>query len=123
MKQEELQNLLNSLDNGLLGSRKEHHWDSSRRMSLRNKTNNPAKGGSLKGRKPVIPSYTSCRKAAERRGQLKPVSAYKEGKLFKTWPCIKDAAKELGCSPSNIRGCVRGAQKTALGMTWKYIDS
>ena len=36
MKQEELQKLLDSLDEGPLGTRKQHHWDNSIRMQYDN---------------------------------------------------------------------------------------
>ena len=129
MDNKELQKYIDSLNKGLLGRRTEHQWDSARRMSMINATDNPAKRPSvkkkLKGRtyseeaKQKISE--SMRKAAEKRGHLKEVAQYTlEGELVRTWSCVKDAAKALGCAPGSIRGCVRGRQKSSQGFIWKY---
>ena len=132
MDNKELQRLLDSLDEGPLG-KPEVYWDRRHNLQLAQQIRNnvsyeqrrawaPNTGKSLNDNMKNKISE-SMRISAELRGHLKPVASYKDGILFKTWDCIKDAAKELGCSPSSIRGCVRGSQKTSQGMTWKYIKN
>ena len=44
----------------------------------------------------------------------------KDGNLIAEYPSIKDAAKKMGTTNSNISHCCRGKHKTAVGYIWKY---
>ena len=49
----------------------------------------------------------------------KPISQYDlNGKFIKNWPSATVAANKLGTHLSNIRNCVTGIQKTAVGFKW-----
>ena len=131
MDRQKIQNLLDSLDEGPLG-KPEVYWDRIRNLKLAievrktyseevKKSWRQNRDQSAINKKSNEARKLTSRKRAEERGQLKPVAAYKDGVLFKTWPCLKDAAKELNANVGNLRGAVNGRQKSALGMTWKYI--
>ncbi len=132
MEQDKLQSLLDSLDEGLLG-KSQAYWTRRNNLELalqvrktfpkeeilswHNKVDRSAMN-----KKTNASRKATSRKRAEERGQLKPVAAYKDGVLLKTWPCLKDAAKELNANVGNLRGAVNGKQATAVGYVWKYID-
>lgn len=42
------------------------------------------------------------------------------GNLIKQYDCAKDAADEIGVSPSAITTCCRGIHKSSKGYIWKY---
>jgi group I intron endonuclease len=43
-----------------------------------------------------------------------------ENNLIKTYSKIRDAAKEMNCSPSSIQDCIQGRAKTCKGFKWSY---
>ena len=51
----------------------------------------------------------------------RPVVALKNGIVWKTFPSIVSAAKELNCNPSLIGHVLRGWDKTARGYEWRYL--
>lgn len=52
------------------------------------------------------------------------VSQYKEdGTYIKTYPSIRQAAKELGIDPKNIREVLNGHQKRAASYIWKKEEN
>lgn len=55
-----------------------------------------------------------------REKQKKKVSAYKNGKLFKTFNSISEAGRFMKVNPSCICGCCKGIYKTCKGYIWKY---
>jgi hypothetical protein len=53
----------------------------------------------------------------------KKVVQYTVGDDFvKIWDSAKIASKELGCTDNNIKQCIYGKTKTAVGYKWKYLD-
>lgn len=54
---------------------------------------------------------------------LKQVNQYSiNGDLLRTFDCVKDAAVEVGCNPTNISACCRGKCKTIKGYIWRYTS-
>ena len=41
--------------------------------------------------------------------------------IIKVYYKIRDAAKELNCSPSSIQDCIQGRAKTCKGFRWEYV--
>lgn len=41
--------------------------------------------------------------------------------IIKIYYKIRDAAKELNCSPSSIQDCIQGRAKTCKGYRWEYV--
>lgn len=58
------------------------------------------------------------------KGRCKPIEAWKNGKLVKTYPSTVEASKELGINRATIRGVLKGKkwQHTAGGYEWKYAE-
>lgn len=132
MEQDKLQSLLDSLDEGSLG-KSQGYWNRVNSLDLARQVRKTfskeeilswqhKKDYKAINKKTNAARKVTARKRAEERGQLKPVAAYKDDVLFKTWPCLKDAAKELNANVGNLRGAVNGRQATAVGYVWKYID-
>lgn len=46
----------------------------------------------------------------------------KVGNLIKTFDCIKQAAEEIGVTPSSICSCLKGRNYTCKGFIWKYYN-
>jgi hypothetical protein len=44
----------------------------------------------------------------------------KDGNVIKTWNCISDAARFIGCRPSSIVNNAKGRTKSLHGFVWKY---
>lgn len=42
------------------------------------------------------------------------------GHFVKQWNCISDAAREIGCQPSQIINNIKGRSKTCRGYMWRY---
>lgn len=51
----------------------------------------------------------------------KPIYQYSlDGTLVKTWDCVSDAAREIGCKPCQILNNVKGRNRTCHGYMWRY---
>lgn len=123
MDHNKLQKLLDSLDEGPLGKRKDYEWDASIRLSTLNTINNPMKkdGHSCKlknGWKPYTKNFE-----LHNAKTSKPIGCYsKEGKLLKQYPSMNHAAKDLSINRSGIRGAIL-RNGTAGGFFWKQLDT
>lgn len=50
-----------------------------------------------------------------------PVSQYRlDGCFVQQWDCISDAARSVGCNPSQIINNIKGRTKTCHGYMWRY---
>lgn len=43
------------------------------------------------------------------------------GNLVKIYQKVADAAREVGCHPASITGCIKGREKTCKGYKWAYL--
>lgn len=43
------------------------------------------------------------------------------GNLVKIYQKVVDAAREVGCDPTSITGCIKGREKTCKGYKWAYL--
>lgn len=53
----------------------------------------------------------------------KAVECYKDGVFIKTYVSTREAAKDVGITPSNITSVIKGRQTTAGGYTWKSLKT
>ena len=147
MKQEELQKLLDSLDEGPLGNRKEWQWDLSLRMQYDNplyrddikeevskkvsktltgrKRKKSSNIKAIKTRKANGYVVTSKHKEKIRQSMLgknsQKVNRYSlDGELLQSYKSIKEASDHINVSKNGIGNACAGRQKTCKGFIWKY---
>lgn len=64
-------------------------------------------------------------KAFKGRESEKRIAVYamdKSGNIFGEWDSITAAAKDIGCSTSEISGALKGKRKTVKGLIWNYCN-
>lgn len=59
-------------------------------------------------------------KGADTPNSVRIIQCAKDGKVIKTWDCISDAARFVGCKPASIVNNAKGRTKTLHGFIWKY---
>lgn len=143
MKQDDLQNLLDSLDEGPLGHKKEYQWEKSFRAILMSQDPEIVKKRSLansiakKGKKRSPRSKTFKEKMSKiaknfstehlnkyNEAKKKPVSQFsKEGILINTYVSLTEAGKQTGIPSTQIKDNCQGRQKTCKGFIFKYLEN
>ena len=131
MKDNNLQNLLDSLDEGPLGKPQEY-WDNLDKLSI---------GRAVRYSKPV-PEETRIKMSKAAKGRInkasldpvarakagatmsKGVIAYKYPDMIKigTYKNNKEASIALDIHPSIVGTVARGKYKQCKGLTFKYVD-
>ena len=51
----------------------------------------------------------------------KPVAQFKDGKIIKVFPSIREVERVLGFQNGNISQCCNGKTKTSYGYEWSYL--
>lgn len=69
------------------------------------------------------PYWTGKRGSNSATGRSVKQIDIKTGKIINIYGSMEEAARELHiASPSNIRGCIIGRQKSCAGFKWKYVE-
>jgi hypothetical protein len=133
MDRDKLQNLLDSLDEGPLGVRKDWQWEraeiarnSNASRSYDNQKEWTKKMLASKKAKGVLtPKHLWDKKVMKKRSESRkvPIAAYhKDGTLFKVFKSTIDACDELGIGRSTLYDTINGRQQTCRGYIWKKLE-
>lgn len=66
------------------------------------------------------PHFNNHPRGANAPNSVRILQCTKDGNVIKTWDCISDAARFIGCRPSSIVSNAKGRTKSLHGFVWKY---
>ena len=86
------------------------HWKLHRELREKSWKNGQKIGGGSE----------AAKEAAKEKLSIPILQFTKDGTLFKEWPSLSEAYRQLGIPPGNICKCLKGRLKSAGGYIWRY---